>query len=76
MSYPRIIRSEPKMNGRHRWSIRLNVNNHCIEVIANQEEDAIQIAILTDKCEQLEQKVKELSEQQSDVEHNYTYAPT
>ena len=76
MSYPRVIRSEPKMNGRHRWSIRLNEYSYCIEVVANQEEDAIQIAILTDKCIKLEKQVKDLKELESKVEHDYTNAPT
>jgi hypothetical protein len=80
MTYPRVLRSEPKMNGRHRWSIRLSESIYYIEVVANQEEDAIQIAILTNKCSQLEKQVKELKAQleepDSDVEHNYSYAPT
>jgi hypothetical protein len=64
------------MNGRHRWSIRLNEYSYCIEVVANQEEDAIQIAILTDKCIKLEKQVKDLKELESKVEHDYTNAPT
>ena len=76
MSYPRVLRSDPKMNGRHLWSIRLNEYSYCIDVVANCEEDAIQIAILKDKCAKLEKQVKELSEPDSNVEHNYTYAPT
>lgn len=80
MTYPRVLRSDPKMNGRHIWSIRLSEYIYYIDVVANQEEDAIQIAILTNKCSQLEKQVKELEaqleESNSNVENVYTYAPT
>ena len=76
MEYPRILRSDPKMNGRHHYSIKVREGVHYLTVIANCQEDALEIARLIDKCEQLEQQVKELSEPDSNVEHNYTYAPT
>jgi DNA-binding protein YbaB len=64
------------MNGRHHYYVKVREGANYLTVIANCEHDAIEIAKLTDKCEQLEQKVKELSEQLPDVEHDYTYAPT
>ena len=81
MTFPaEVVREELNMFGQFMWTVRLTPYSFSMRVAAHTKDDAIQIAILTDKCSQLDKRVKELEalleEPDSNVEQNYTYAPT